>query len=299
MPNLKDLRNRINSVKSTQKITSAMKMVAAAKLRRAQEQAETARPYAERMDRMLSSVAASLNEAQGAPTLMVGTGSDHKQLVIVATSDRGLCGGFNTTIVREARRFIGELIADGKEVMILCVGRKGRTQIQRHYGHLIVDTIEDIGRPRLGFDDARGIAQIVLNMLDDESFDVCTIIYNKFQSAIVQIVTRQQLIPFAPPEADPEPETGPADEGAGAIYEYEPEENEILKELLPLNLSVQMFRALLENNASEQGARMAAMDNATRNASDMIDDLTLNYNRTRQAKITTEMIEIVSGAEAL
>ena len=299
MPNLKDLRNRISSVKSTQKITAAMKMVAAAKLRRAQEQAEAARPYAERMDRMLSSVAESLNEGQGAPKLMIGTGSDRKHLVVVATSDRGLCGGFNTTIVREARRFIRELVADGKDVMILCVGRKGRTQLQRDFGHLVVDTIDDIGRPRLGFNDAQGIAQVILGMLDDDSFDVCTIIYNKFQSVIRQIVTRQQLIPFAPPESDAEQEAAPAAEGAGAIYEYEPEENEILEELLPLNLSVQVFRALLENSASEQGARMAAMDNATRNAGDMIDGLTLNYNRTRQAYITKELIEIVSGAEAL
>lgn len=301
MPNLKDLKNRITSVKSTQKITSAMKMVAAAKLRRAQDQAEAARPYAERMERMLGSVAASLGDAQGGPVILTGTGSDQKQLVVIATSDRGLCGGFNATIVREARRFIKELLADGKKVEIICVGRKGKLQIQRDYGHLIVESIADLGRPRLRFDDAQGIARGILARLEDGSFDVCTIIYARFKSAIVQIVTRQQLIPFAPPEIsdeDAEKEAAASD-GASAVYEYEPEENEILEELLPLNLTVQIFRALLENNASEQGARMYAMDNATRNAGDMIDKLTLHYNRTRQANITRELIEIVSGAEAL
>jgi len=299
MPNLKDLRNRINSVKSTQKITSAMKMVAAAKLRRAQEQAEAARPYAERMERMLGSVAASVAGAAGAPTLLAGTGADQKHLVVVASSDRGLCGGFNSTIVRDARTLIAQLRADGKEVMILCVGRKGRAQLQRDYGGLIVDTIDDIGRPQLGFDDAQRVVDIILGMLEDGSIDVCTIIYNRFKSAIQQIVTRQQLIPFAPPEHEDGEDAAPPDEGARAIYEYEPEEGEMLAELLPLNVSVQVFRALLENNASEQGARMAAMDNATRNAGDMIDALSLNYNRTRQAVITNELIEIVSGAEAL
>jgi F-type H+-transporting ATPase subunit gamma len=301
MPNLKDLKNRIKSVTSTQKITSAMKMVAAAKLRRAQEQAEAARPYAERMERMLGSVAASLGEAQGGPTILTGTGSEQRHLVIVASSDRGLCGGFNTTIVRETRRFIRELQAEGKDVSIICVGRKGRTQLQRDYGHLIVDSIADIGRPRLGFGDAQGIARGILARLDDGSFDVCTIIYNRFKSVISQIVTRQQLIPFAPPEISDagSDEQAAAGGGASAVYEYEPEENEILEELLPLNLSVQIYRALLENNASEHGARMAAMDSASRNAGDMIEKLTLNYNRTRQAYITKELIEIVSGAEAL
>ncbi len=300
MPNLKDLRNRIVSVKSTQKITSAMKMVAAAKLRRAQEQAVAARPYAERMERMLGSVAASVVGTAGAPPLLVGRGSDTRHLVVVASSDRGLCGGFNSTIVRNARNFIRGLQADGKEVMILCVGRKGRTQLTRDFGGLIVDTIEDIGRPRLGFDDANGIANVVLGMFEDGTVDVCTIIYNRFVSAIRQIVTRQQLIPFAPPEAAANENEAPEQAAAsGAVYEYEPDEAEILAELLPLNLSVQVFRALLENNASEQGARMAAMDNATRNAGDMIDRLTLNYNRTRQAAITSELIEIISGAEAV
>ena len=277
-----------------------MKMVAAAKLRRAQEQAIAARPYAERMERMLGSVAASVAGIRGAPPLLVGTGSDAKHLVVVATSDRGLCGGFNSTIVRASRSFIRALQADGKEVMVLCVGRKGRAQLARDFGTLIVDTIDDVGRPRLGFDDAQGIANVVLGMFDDGTIDVCTIIYNRFVSAIRQIVTRQQLIPFAPPEAaaDENAATGES-QAARAVYEYEPDEADILAELLPLNLSVQVFRALLENAASEQGARMAAMDNATRNAGDMIDALTLKYNRTCQAAITSELIEIISGAEAV
>jgi len=300
MPNLKDLRNRIASVKSTQKITSAMKMVAAAKLRRAQEQAIAARPYAERMERMLGSVAASVAGMPGAPPLLVGTGGDARHLVVVASSDRGLCGGFNSTIVRNSRSLIRALQADGKEVMVLCVGRKGRAQLTRDFGALIVDTIEDIGRPRLGFDDAQGVANIVLGMFDDGVIDVCTIIYNRFVSAISQIVTRRQLIPFAAGEAAANENEAPGEaRAARAVYEYEPDEAEILAELLPLNLSVQVFRALLENNASEQGARMAAMDSATRNAGDVIDRLTLNYNRTRQAAITSELIEIISGAEAV
>ena len=295
MPTLKDLRTRINSVKSTQKITSAMKMVAAAKLRRAQEQAEAARPYAERMERVLGSVAASLGGIEGAPALLAGTGGEDVHLLVVATSDRGLCGGFNSSIVREARRQIRGLGAAGRTVKVLCVGRKGRGQLMRDYGGLIVDTIDDIGRPRLGFDDAQGIANRLLALYDEGGFDVCTVVYNRFQSVITQIVTVRQLIPFgAPDETDAEPAGG-----ARAVYEFEPEEAEILATLLPLNLSVQVYRALLENAASEQGARMAAMDNATRNAGDMIDRLTLDYNRSRQAAITSELIEIISGAEAV
>ena len=299
MPGLKDLRNRINSVKSTQKITSAMKMVAAAKLRRAQEQAEAARPYAERMERMLGSLAASAAGVGSAPPLLAGTGRDAVHLVVVATSDRGLCGGFNSSIVRAARNDVRALRQDGKEVMILCVGRKGRAQLARDFGSLIVDTIDDLGKPRLGFDDARTVARRVLGMFDDGAFDVCTVFYNRFQSVMRQVPTGRQLIPFAPPADGDAADPGPAAPGAPAVYEYEPEEEEILARLLPLNLSVQIYRALLENAASEQGARMAAMDNATRNAGDMIDRLTLNYNRTRQAQITKELIEIVSGAEAL
>ena len=299
MPSLKDLRTRINSVKSTQKITSAMKMVAAAKLRRAQEQAEAARPYAERMERMLGSVAASLGSSEGAPPLLAGTGKDDVHLLVVATSDRGLCGGFNSSIVREARKLIRELTAAGKTVRILCVGRKGRGQLARDHGSLIVDTIDDVGRPRLGFDDAQAIANRLLALYGEDGFDICTVVYNRFQSVITQIVTVQQLIPFGPPTEGEGEESDESAGGAKAIYEFEPEEGEILETLLPLNLSVQVYRALLENAASEQGARMAAMDNATRNAGDMIDRLTLDYNRSRQAAITSELIEIISGAEAV
>ena len=305
MANLKDLRVRIASVKSTQKITSAMKMVAAAKLRRAQEQAEAARPYAERMERMLGSLAEGLPGGAGGPALLAGTGSDMVHLIIVATSDRGLCGGFNAAIARETRRRIRALHDDGKEVKLLCVGRRGREALRRDYGGLIVDTIENVGRPRLGFGDAAGIRERVLGMFEDGGFDVCTVIYNHFRSAINQIVTTQQLIPFAvsaDDDADGEDAADRADAvdaGAPAVYEFEPDEQDILAELLPRNLGVQIFHALLESTASEQGARMTAMDNATRNAGEMIDDLTLTYNRTRQAFITRELIEIISGAEAV
>jgi F-type H+-transporting ATPase subunit gamma len=301
MPSLKSLRVRIASVKSTQKITSAMKMVAAAKLRRAQEQAEAARPYAERMERMLGSLADSVAGRDGAPPLLVGNGKDDVHLLVVATADRGLCGGFNSNIVREARRRIAALQNEGKTVKILCVGRKGRDQLRREYGKLIVDTIEEIGRPTLRFEGAEGVAQRIATMFAEGEFDVCTLFFARFKSAITQIVTKQQLIPFAA-LSDEEEESAEADRGgmpANAVYEYEPDEEEILRDLLPRNLAIQVFRALLENNASEQGARMTAMDNATRNAGDMIDRLTLTYNRTRQAVITKELIEIISGAEAL
>ena len=296
MPSLKDLRTRINSVKSTQKITSAMKMVAAAKLRRAQEQAEAARPYAERMERMVASLAAGLGEGASAPPLLAGTGREDTHLLVVATSDRGLCGGFNSSIVREARARIRALQDDGREVKLLCVGRKARAMLARDYGGLIAETVEEVGRPRLGYGDAAAIASRLTALYDQGAFDVCTVIFNRFVSAIRQVVTAQRLIPFGAPEAEPEASRAG---GAKAVYEFEPEEGEILAALLPLNLAVQVFRALLENGASEQGARMAAMDNATRNAGDMIDRLTLNYNRTRQAAITSELIEIISGAEAV
>jgi F-type H+-transporting ATPase subunit gamma len=293
MPNLKDLRTRINSVKSTQKITSAMKMVAAAKLRRAQERAEAARPYAERMERMLRSLAAGMAGQEGAPALLAGTGKDAVHLVVVMTSDRGLCGGFNSTIVRSARRLIRDLRTDGKQVKVLCVGRKGRDQLRRDFSGLIIGTIEDIAKPRLTFAAADRVARRIAEMFEAGEFDVCTIIYNRFKSAMTQIVTTLQLIPLAPEGS--EQETG----GTGASYEYEPDEATILSELLPHNLSVQIYKALLENGASEEGARMTAMDSATRNAGDMIDKLTLRYNRQRQANITKELIEIISGAEAL
>lgn len=293
MPSLKSLRVRINSVKSTQKITSAMKMVAAAKLRRAQEQAEAARPFAERMARMLSSLAGSL-AGGGGPELLSGTGKDQVHLVVVTTADRGLCGAFNSSIVRGARQLIRQLLSEGKTVKIMTVGRKGRDQLRRDFGKLIVESMEDVGKRRLTFADAQRVTDRIIAMYQAGEFDVCTIVYNRFKSAMTQIVTRQQIIPF-PVEAG----GGNAATESGAIYEFEPDEEEILAALLPRNLAVQVFRALLENAASEQGARMSAMDSATRNAGDMIKRLTLNYNRTRQAMITKELIEIISGAEAV
>jgi F-type H+-transporting ATPase subunit gamma len=296
MPSLKDLRLRIRSVRSTQKITSAMKMVAASRLRRAQEQAEAARPYAERMERVLGSLAGRMAGLPGAPPLLVGSGKEETHLIIVATSDRGLAGGFNASILREARRQIRQIEAAGQKVLLLIIGRKGRDGLRRDYNPLIRDSLTDVGRRRLSFDEARDIAERVLLLYRSGGFDLCTIIYNRFRSAMTQIVTVQQLIPFAGSQTGSEEDIGVR---AGAIYEFEPSEEEILDELLPKNLAVQIFTALLENAASEQGARMTAMDNATRNAGEMINRLTLNYNRTRQAVITKELIEIISGAEAL
>ncbi|MEQ8246446.1 MAG: F0F1 ATP synthase subunit gamma [Alphaproteobacteria bacterium] len=294
MASLKDLRTRINSVKSTQKITRAMQMVAASKLRRAQDSVEAARPYAERMERMLASLGSSMVDQEGAPRLLVGTGKQETHLLVVATGERGLCGAFNSSIARAARTDIRRLQGEGKRVKILCVGRKGRDVLRRDFGDLIVGTIELAGIRRLAFTDAQPIAVRVLDMFEAGEFDVCTLYFNTFKSVISQILTRRQLIPASLPEAD---SAGP--DLGDAIYDYEPDEEEILVELLPRNLSVQVYQALLENAASEQGARMSAMDNATRNAGDMIDRLTLNYNRSRQAQITSELIEIISGAEAL
>ena len=299
MPSLKDLRIRINSVKSTQKITAAMKMVAAAKLRRAQEQAEAARPYSERMARMLASLAEGLPAGAGGPPLMVGTGRQETHLLAVMTSDRGLCGGFNSVIVREARAQIRRLLGDGRTVKVLCVGRKGRDILRREYASLIAGVIEEIGRRSLGFADAEQITERVLGMFAAGEFDVCTVIYNRFRSAMSQVVTAQQLVPFALQKPEGAGGDGPAADGQRAVYEFEPDEQELLAHLLPRNVAVQIFHALLENAASEHGARMTAMDSATRNAGDMIDRLTLTYNRTRQAYITKELIEIISGAEAL
>ena len=293
MPSLKDLKLRINSTKNTQKITSAMKMVSAAKLRRAQEQAEAARPYAERMERVLGRLAASAAGRDGAPALLAGNGKDQTHLIVVMTSDRGLCGGFNSTIVRGARRLIRDLKGQGKAVKIFCVGRKGRDQLRREFPNDIIGTIEDIGKPRLTYAAAEGVATRVLAMFERGEFDVCSLVYNRFKSAMTQIVTIQQLIPFALPAANENDPVG------ATYYEYEPDELEILSTLLPKNLGMQIFRALLENNASEQGARMTAMDSATRNAGDMINKLTITYNRSRQAAITKELIEIISGAEAV
>ncbi|WGF88211.1 F0F1 ATP synthase subunit gamma [Marinivivus vitaminiproducens] len=299
MPSLKDLRSRIASVKQTQKITSAMKLVAASKLKRAQEQAEAARPFAERMSAMLANLADGTKGSPDAPPLLAGTGKDEVHLLVVATADRGLCGGFNGSIVRGARRRIAELRASGKTVKILCVGRKGRDMLRRDHRDLIIDTIEGVGRRRLEFADAQAIAERLLAMFEAGEFDTATIVFNRFRSAITQIVTLQQVVPVEPEAAEAADDTAKADGEARALYEFEPDEETILRELLPRNLAVQIFRALNENAASEQGARMTAMDNATRNAGDMIRSLTLRYNRTRQAQITKELIEIISGAEAL
>jgi F-type H+-transporting ATPase subunit gamma len=289
MPSLKDMRVRIAATKATQKITKAMQMVAASKLRRAQAAAEAARPYAERMSKVLSSIAAAVAGSDSAPRLLAGTGSDKVHLLVVCTAERGLCGPFNSSIVRLARDKTNALIADGKEVKILCVGRKGYEQLRRLFGKQIIETIELRGVRAIGFEQADMIAKKILTLFDQGTFDVATLFFSRFKSVIAQIPTAQQIIP-------PVFEEG---ETVSAAYEYEPEEEEILAELLPRNLSVQVFRALLENAASEQGARMSAMDNATRNAGEMIRKQTLTYNRTRQAMITKELIEIISGAEAL
>lgn len=294
MPSLKDLRNRINSVKSTQKITKAMQMVAASKLRRAQESVEAARPYARRMERMLGSLAASAQDQVGASPLLVGSGREETHLLLVATAERGLCGGFNTSIARAARSKAQELLQAGKTVKILCVGKKGRDVLRREFGSLILDTVDMAGVRQMSFSDAAPVGARILDMFEAGEFDVCTLFFSRFQSVMTQIVTERRLIPATIPEGGEEaPDIG------DAIYEYEPEEEEILADLLPRNVSVQIYQALLENAASEQGARMTAMDSATRNAGDMIDKLALNYNRTRQAVITSELIEIISGAEAL
>jgi F-type H+-transporting ATPase subunit gamma len=292
MPSLKDLRVRITSVQSTKKITSAMKMVAASKLRRAQEAAEAARPYAERMEKMLSNLAAGTSA--GGPPMLSGTGKQDTHLVVVMTANRGLCGGFNSNIVRNARGLIRELLEQGKTVKVLAVGRKGAENLRRDYRNLIVDTITDFGKKTVQFSEAEVISNKIADMYKAGEFDVATMVYARFKSAISQIVTRQQIVPFPVPAKAAAATTGPV-----AVYNYEPTDTEILTSLLPRNLAIQLFRALLENAASEQGAKMSAMDSATRNATDMISALTLKYNRTRQAQITKELIEIISGAEAL
>jgi len=291
MPNLKDLKNRIESVKSTRKITKAMQMVAAAKLRRAQEAAEAGRPYAERMQAVMGGLAASVGTSDGAPRLLAGTGSDRTHLVVVMTAERGLCGGFNSTIVRLARARITELQAHGKTVKLLTVGKKGREQLKRDYAELMVGHVDLSDVKRVGYGNAAEIAGDVLSRFDAGEFDVATIFFNTFQSVMTQIPTATQIIPakFDAPEAD----------DASTLYDYEPSEEAILEDLLPRGVATQIFSALLENAASEQGARMSAMDNATRNAGDMIDKLTIEFNRSRQAVITNELIEIISGAEAL
>ena len=303
MANLKDLKIRINSVKSTQKITSAMKMVAAAKLRRAQEGAESARPFAEKMERMVSAVADSVADTEGAPPLLAGTGKTETHLIVACTADRGLCGGFNSSIIRKARTMALALKRDGKTVKILCVGRKGRDGLKRNFEADIIDTIEGIGKRVVEYSESDAVANQVTTLFDEGAFDVCTIVFNRFQSAMTQIPTAQQLIPFdsqaSGEDTNGEEDKKAKDQGPQPIFIFEPDEADILAELLPRNIGVQVFQALLESSASEHGARMTSMDNATRNAGEMIDNLTLTYNRTRQAAITTELVEIVSGAEAL
>jgi len=296
MPSLKALRSRINSVKSTQKITSAMKMVAASKLRRAQSQAEAARPYAERMQRMLAALAANVAASPTAPPMLVGTGRDQVHLIVVMTADRGLAGAFNTNVGRAARNLTRRLLAEGKTVKLMVVGRKGRDYLRREFADRIGFDMLFGGRRRVDYADAAAIAERLAQMLHDGEFDVCTLIYNRFVSVISQVTTETRLIPAPPP---PQAEAESAAEGPRAMYEFEPDEDELLARLLPQNLAIQIYRAMLESSAGFFGAQMAAMDNATRNAGDMIDRLTLNYNRTRQANITRELIEIISGAEAL
>jgi F-type H+-transporting ATPase subunit gamma len=294
MASLKALRMRINSVKSTRKITQAMKMVAAAKLRRAQTRAEAARPYAERMERMLASLGAAVAGQPDAPKLLVGTGGDATHLLVVMSGDRGLAGAFNTNIGRFARTRIRELEGQGKTVKVLAVGRKGATFLKRDFGSRFVGEVSFAGKKVVGFEDAAEVAATITRMLEDGEFDVCALLYNRFRSVIAQIPSEQKLIPTSLPEAQAEDAAGPQ-----AQYEYEPTEEEILAALLPQNLAVQIYRAILETNAGFYGSQMQAMDNATRNAGEMINKLTLNYNRTRQANITRELIEIISGAEAL
>ncbi|MCF2906452.1 F0F1 ATP synthase subunit gamma [Octadecabacter sp. CECT 8868] len=290
MANLKDLKNRISSVKSTRKITKAMQMVAAAKLRRAQEAAEMSRPYTERFNAVMAGLAASAG-GEGAPKLLAGTGSDNVHLLVVMTAERGLCGGFNGNIAKKAKAHAADLKAAGKTVKIITVGKKGRDAIKRDLEQDFIAHVDLTEVKRIGYENAQDIARDVLARFDGEEFDVATIFYAKFVNVVTQIPTAQQIIPFEAPEG--------ADADSGTLYDYEPSEEAILADLLPRAVATQIFAALLENGASEQGARMSAMDNATRNAGEMIDKLTIEYNRSRQAVITNELIEIISGAEAL
>ncbi|NNL88165.1 MAG: F0F1 ATP synthase subunit gamma [Marinicaulis sp.] len=293
MPSLKDLKTRITSVKSTQKITKAKQMVAAAKLRRAEERATEAPPYTERMEAVLANLASSAEGNPNAPKLLAGTGEDKTHLLIVATADKGLCGGFNSSIVRLAREEIVRLQGEGKKVKLVCVGRKGYEQLKRLYSELVVWRTDFTEVRQIGFGEANEIASKVLELFEADEFDVATLFYGKFKNVVSQVPTPQQIIPAVAPEGVEPPDL------KGAVYEYEPDEADILKVLLPRYVAVQIFRALLENVASEQAASMTAMDNATRNAGEMIDKLNLQYNRARQAQITTELIEIIAGAEAL
>ena len=296
MPSLKDLKNRIASVKSTRKITSAMKMVAASKLRRAQEQAESSRPYARHMSRMLANVVASVEVTGASPALLIGTGKQETVLLVVMTSDRGLCGAFNGSIIRETRRQIVRLESEGKKVKLVCVGRKARDLLRREHGEKFVHTVESAAKKQIDLSDAQALAAKILEVYEAGECDVVSLVYNKFKSAISQIVTVAQLIPFASETQAPAEDSG---QTFLAYDTFEPNQDDLLAKLLEKNITVQLYGSMLESSAGEQGARMTAMDNATRNAGDMIDRLTLNYNRSRQAYITKELIEIISGAEAV
>jgi len=290
MPNLDDLKKRIKSVKSTQKITKAMKMVAAAKLRRAQESAEKGRPFSEKMNNIILNLSNSISNKDNASKFLVGTGKDTTHLCVVITADRGLCGGFNTNICRKARNYFDKILKENKTLKIFAVGSKGHDQLKRIYGKYIVEKVNFKGFKKITYEEADHVGKIIIKLFNESQFDVCKIFYNKFKNVITQIPQEQQLIPI---------ETKKKEKVPDSFYEFEPEENEILNDLLPRNISTQIFKAFLENAASEQGSRMAAMDNATRNAGDLVDRLTINYNRSRQAAITKELIEIISGAESL
>ena len=292
MPSLKDLKNRIASVKATQKITKAMQMVAAAKLRRAQEAAEAARPYSQRMAAVMSNIASAVGSGDDAPRLMTGTGKSDVHLLVVCTAERGLCGGFNSQIARFAREQVRRLLAEGKTVKIMCVGKKGYDILRRDFASLIIERVDFREVKKMSFAQAETVADKIMKLFEEGAFDVCTLFYSEFKSVISQIPTGQQLIPASAASAG-------ADASASAIYDYEPSAEEILEDLLPRSIKVQIFKALLENVAGEMGAKMSAMDNATRNAGEMIDKLSMSYNRQRQAQITKELIEIISGAEAL
>ena len=292
MPSLDDLKKRIKSVKSTQKITKAMKMVAAAKLRRAQENAEKGRPFSDKMNNIILNLSNFISDKDNASKFLVGTGQDTTHLCVVITADRGLCGGFNTNICRKARNYFDKILKENKTLKIFTVGSKGHDQLKRIYGQYIIEKINFKGFKKISYKEAENVGKIIVKLFRESQFDVCKIFYNKFKNVITQIPQEQQLIPI---ESDKKKE----DKVSDNFYEFEPEENEILNNLLPRNISTQIFKALLENAASEQGSRMTAMDNATRNAGDLVDTLTINYNRSRQAAITKELIEIISGAESL
>ena len=295
MPSLDDLKKRIVSVKSTQKITKAMKMVAAAKLRKAQEYAEKGRPFSKKMNDIILNLSSSIADRSNTSKLLVGTGKDNIHLCVIITADRGLCGGFNTNICRKAKNYFDKILKEGKTLKIFTVGSKGLDQLKRMYGTYIIEKINFKGLKKITYNDAEEIANKIIKLFNENQFDVCTIFYNKFKNVITQIPQAQKIIPVEKIEKTTEQEK----EKTENFYEFEPEENEILNDLLPRNISTQIFKAFLENAASEQGSRMTAMDNATRNAGDLVDKLTITYNRSRQAAITKELIEIISGAESL